>query len=59
MASGGLGYRINLEVASLLMDNAMYEPDQFPGLVYRMDDPKAVLFLFGSCQDSSRSPDLP
>lgn len=48
VASGGLGYRIDLEVAALLMDNAMYEPEQFPGLIYRMDDPKAVLLLFQS-----------
>ena len=25
-----------------------YEPDQFPGLVYRLDDPKVVVLLFGS-----------
>ena len=25
-----------------------YEPEAFPGLVYRMDDPKVVLLLFGS-----------
>ncbi|MHA2232723.1 MAG: TATA-box-binding protein [Candidatus Hodarchaeales archaeon] len=48
VASGGLGYRINLELAALLMDNAMYEPEQFPGLIYRMHDPKAVLLLFQS-----------
>jgi len=25
-----------------------YEPEQFPGLVYRMFEPKVVLLLFGS-----------
>jgi len=25
-----------------------YEPEQFPGLVYRMDDPDVVILLFGS-----------
>ncbi len=25
-----------------------YEPEQFPGLVYRLSDPKVVLLLFGS-----------
>ncbi|MFQ5977894.1 MAG: hypothetical protein ACE5OZ_07195 [Candidatus Heimdallarchaeota archaeon] len=48
VASGGLGYRINLEVAALMMGNAMYKPEQFPGLIYRMHDPKAVLLLFQS-----------
>jgi len=26
----------------------MYEPEQFPGLIYRMDDPKVVMLLFSS-----------
>ena len=26
----------------------MYEPEQFPGLIYRMDDPKVVILLFAS-----------
>ena len=25
-----------------------YEPEQFPGLIYRMDDPKVVILLFAS-----------
>jgi len=25
-----------------------YEPEQFPGLVYRMDEPEVVILLFGS-----------
>ncbi len=29
-------------------DNSMYEPEMFPGLIYRMKDPKAVLLLFSS-----------
>ena len=30
------------------MDNVMYEPEQFPGLIYRMADPKTVLLVFTS-----------
>jgi transcription initiation factor TFIID TATA-box-binding protein len=30
------------------MDNVMYEPEQFPGLIYRMTEPKVVLLLFAS-----------
>jgi transcription initiation factor TFIID TATA-box-binding protein len=26
----------------------MYEPEQFPGLIYRMDEPKVVILLFAS-----------
>ncbi len=48
VASGTLGRRINLEMAALLLDNCMYEPEQFPGLIYRMEEPKVVLLLFQS-----------
>jgi len=29
----------------------MFEPEQFPGLIYRMDEPKVVFLLFmsGKC----------
>ena len=33
---------------SLGFENVEYEPEAFPGLVYRMDDPKVVLLLFGA-----------
>ncbi|MEM4058505.1 MAG: TATA-box-binding protein, partial [Thermoplasmata archaeon] len=33
---------------SLGLENVEYEPEQFPGLVYRVEDPKVVLLLFGS-----------
>ena len=46
VASGTLGKRINLELAALLLEHTMYEPEQFPGLIYRMQDPKVVLLLF-------------
>ena len=26
----------------------MYEPEQFPGLIYRMETPKVVILLFAS-----------
>jgi len=37
----------NLTVA-LGLENVEYEPEQFPGLVYRVRDPKVVCLLFGS-----------
>ncbi|MHA2369152.1 MAG: TATA-box-binding protein [Candidatus Hodarchaeales archaeon] len=48
VASGNIGCRINLELAALLLDNSMYEPEQFPGLIYRIPSPKTVLLLFQS-----------
>ena len=39
---------INLEKVALVLENVIYEPEQFPGLLYKMEKPKAVLLLFGS-----------
>ena len=33
---------------SLMLKNVNYEPDQFPGLIYNMDDIGALLLLFSS-----------
>ncbi|MDD3574298.1 MAG: TATA-box-binding protein, partial [Methanospirillum sp.] len=30
------------------LEKIEYEPEQFPGLVYRLDEPKVVVLLFGS-----------
>ena len=46
VASANLHGKIDLETAADLLDNVMYEPEQFPGLIYRMGDPKTVLLLF-------------
>jgi len=48
VASASLGGSIDLERAVQELENAMYEPEQFPGLIYRMDDPKVVMLLFSS-----------
>ncbi len=48
VASGGLGGTIDLEKSTYSLEKAMYEPEQFPGLIYRMDDPKVVILLFTS-----------
>jgi transcription initiation factor TFIID TATA-box-binding protein len=47
VASVSLGGRIDLEAVSTL-GKTMYEPEQFPGLIYRMDEPKVVLLIFAS-----------
>lgn len=48
VASANLQNKVDLETAADLLDNVMYEPEQFPGLIYRMIDPKTVLLLFSS-----------
>jgi transcription initiation factor TFIID TATA-box-binding protein len=39
---------LNAIAISLGLENVEYEPEQFPGLVYRIRDPKVVMLLFGS-----------
>ena len=48
VASAGLGGSIDLEKSTYSLKRTMYEPEQFPGLIYRMDDPKVVILLFAS-----------
>jgi len=48
VASAGLGGYIDLEKTTYSLKRTMYEPEQFPGLIYRMDDPKVVMLLFAS-----------
>ncbi|HEX9907805.1 MAG TPA: TATA-box-binding protein, partial [Thermoplasmata archaeon] len=50
VASSDLGAKINLNAIaiSLGLEKVEYEPEQFPGLVYRIDSPKVVVLLFGS-----------
>ncbi len=48
VASAGLGGSIDLEKSVYSLKRTMYEPEQFPGLIYRMDDPKVVILLFAS-----------
>ncbi len=48
VASASLGGMIDLERSAYVLGRTMYEPEQFPGLIYRMDDPKVVILLFAS-----------
>lgn len=48
VASASLGGKINLEEAARSLPRTMYEPEQFPGLIYRMLEPKTVILLFAS-----------
>jgi transcription initiation factor TFIID TATA-box-binding protein len=48
VASVSLGGMIDLEKAAYSLGKTMYEPEQFPGLIYRMEEPKVVILLFAS-----------
>ncbi len=48
VASAGLGGKIDLEKSTYSLRRTMYEPEQFPGLIYRMEDPKVVMLLFST-----------
>ncbi len=48
VASASLGGKIDLEKSAFSLGRTMYEPEQFPGLIYRMVEPKVVILLFAS-----------
>jgi transcription initiation factor TFIID TATA-box-binding protein len=48
VAAINLGGKIHLEHAARTLPRSMYEPEQFPGLIHRMLDPKTVILLFAS-----------
>nr|WP_026068653.1 TATA-box-binding protein [Methanomassiliicoccus luminyensis] len=48
VASASLGIELDLQALALVLEGSEYEPEQFPGLIYRVKDPKAALLLFRS-----------
>jgi transcription initiation factor TFIID TATA-box-binding protein len=48
VASAKLDRELNLNNIAFSLENTEYEPEQFPGLVYRIDDPRVTFLLFGS-----------
>ena len=48
VASAELGGEIDLESVVYKLKRVMYEPEQFPGLIHRMAEPKTVILLFAS-----------
>jgi transcription initiation factor TFIID TATA-box-binding protein len=63
VSSAGLGGRIDLEKTTYSLKRTMYEPEQFPGLIYRMDDPKVVILIFASgklvCTGAKKEAEVP
>lgn len=50
VASADLQQKLNLNAiaVSLGLERVEYEPEQFPGMVYRMSEPRTVLLIFAS-----------
>ena len=48
VASGAINLDLNLNTLSLELENTEYEPEQFPGLVYKLEDPTATFLLFSN-----------
>jgi transcription initiation factor TFIID TATA-box-binding protein len=48
VASGSVGMDLNLNTLAMKLDNTEYEPEQFPGLVYKLPEKKATFLLFSN-----------
>jgi transcription initiation factor TFIID TATA-box-binding protein len=62
VASAVLGGEIDLENVVYKLKRVMYEPEQFPGAVYRMDEPRVVFLIFSAgklvCVGAKREQDV-
>ncbi len=48
VASSDLGSPIDLNTIIFNLENCEYEPEQFPGVVHRIHEPKTVFLIFSS-----------
>lgn len=48
VASGTVGMDLNLNTLAMKLENTEYEPEQFPGLVYKLAEAKATFLLFSN-----------
>ena len=48
VASGSIGMDLNLNSLAVQLENTEYEPEQFPGLVYKLADTRATFLLFSN-----------
>jgi transcription initiation factor TFIID TATA-box-binding protein len=62
VASGNLNGLIDLERSAYSLGRTMYEPEQFPGLIYRVSNPKVVFLIFASgkivCTGATKEEDI-
>ncbi len=48
VAAGSIGMDLNLNVLAMKLDNVEYEPEQFPGLVYKIPSVNSTFLLFSN-----------
>ncbi len=48
VASGSINMMLNLNELALKLENIEYEPEQFPGLVYKLMEPNTTFLLFSN-----------
>ena len=51
VASGNVHSTVDLNEAAVVLDNSIYEPEVFPGLIYRVENsggPRAVFLIFST-----------
>jgi len=48
VAAGSVGMALNLNTLAMKLENTEYEPEQFPGLVYKLMEAKATFLLFSN-----------
>ncbi len=48
VASGDVNMKLNLDRLAFKLENAEYEPEQFPGLVYKVPNSHITFLLFGT-----------
>ena len=62
VASTQIKADLNLEEITMSLENAEYEPEQFPGLVYRISEPRVAFLIFNSgkiiCTGAQRISDI-
>ncbi len=62
VASGSIGMDLNLNKLAVQLENTEYEPEQFPGLVYKLMGTRATFLLFSNgkivCTGTKSEPKL-
>ena len=48
VASGSIGMNLDLNSLAMTLENTEYEPEQFPGLVYKLSGTRATFLLFSN-----------
>jgi transcription initiation factor TFIID TATA-box-binding protein len=61
VASASIAEELNIEDITNILDEAEYEPERFPGVIYRLKEPKVAMLIFRSGKvvcTGAKSPDL-